>query len=79
MEKVSSGNEKPNHEGRILQGRRIELGMNQEEAALELGISLQKYRRYEYGDRKLDNCPMRIGLRICALMELDSFEIVGTD
>ena len=63
-------------EGRILRERRMELGMTQEEVALELGISLQQYQRYEYGERKISNCPMRIGLRICALLELEPFEIV---
>lgn len=66
-------------EGQIIRERRIELGMTQEEAALELGISLQQYQRYEYGDRKFANCPMRIGLRICALLELDPFEVTGIE
>ena len=63
-------------EGRIIRERRIELGLTQEQAALELGISLQQYQRYEYGKRRFSNCPMRIGLRICALLELDQFEII---
>lgn len=77
MEPIGIGNGKTDREGRILRDRRIELGMTQEEAALELGISLQQYQRYEYGDRRLANCPMRIGLRICSLLELDPFEIIN--
>lgn len=79
MEPINTGNGKPDREGRILRDRRIELGMTQEEAALELGISLQQYQRYEYGDRRFANCPMRIGLRICALLELDPFEVIGIE
>nr|MDY5756231.1 helix-turn-helix transcriptional regulator [Eubacteriales bacterium] len=79
MEPIITGNGKSDREGRILRDRRIELGMTQEEAALELGISLQQYQRYEYGDRRLANCPMRIGLRICALLELDPFEVIGIE
>ena len=63
-------------EGMILRQRRIELGMTQGEAAVELGMSIHQYQRYEYGHHKLSNCPMRIGLRICALLELDPYEVI---
>ena len=66
-------------EGRIIRDRRIELGLTQEQAAMELSISLQQYQRYEYGERRFSNCPMRIGLRICALLELDPFEIIESE
>ena len=60
----------------ILRERRIELGMTQEQIALELGISIHQYQRYEYGEHRLSNTPMRIGLRICAILELDPFEVI---
>lgn len=63
-------------EGRMLRERRLELGLTQEQLAIELGMSIHQYQRYEYGDHKLSNCPMKIGLRICAALELDPFEIV---
>ena len=66
-------------EGQIIRDRRIELGLTQEQAAMELGICLQQYQRYEYGERRFSNCPMRIGLRICAVLELDPFEVVGAE
>lgn len=62
--------------GKILGNRRRELGFTQMEVALELGMSIHQYQRYEYGEHNLANCPMRIGLRICAVLELDPFEIV---
>ncbi len=65
-----------NRAGQMLRDRRLELGMTQEEVALELGMSLHQYQRYEYGDRRMTNSPMRIGLRICAVLELDPYEIV---
>lgn len=68
---------KDDRERRIIRERRIELGLTQEQAAMELGISLQQYQRYEYGERKFSNCAMRIGLKICALLELDPFEIIN--
>lgn len=66
-------------EGQIIRDRRIELGLTLEQAAMELDISLQQYQRYEYGERRFSNCPMRIGLRICAVLELDPFEVVGAE
>ena len=63
-------------EGRIIRNRREELGMTQEEMALELGMSIHQYQRYEYGEHRISNTPMRIGLRICAVLELDPYEVV---
>jgi len=39
--------------------------------ALELGLNIHQYQRYEYGEHRFSNCPMKIGLRICAVLELD--------
>ena len=66
-------------EGRILRERRLELGLTQEEIATELGMSVHQYQRYEYGESTLSNTRMKIGLRICAVLELDPFEVVFDD
>ena len=65
-----------NREGRILRERRRELGMTQEEVAIELHMSIHQYQRYEYGESRLSETAMRIGLRICAVLELDPYEVV---
>lgn len=65
-----------NRVGRMLRDRRLELGMTQEEVALELGMSIHQYQRFEYGETKLSNSRMKIGLRICAILELDPYEAV---
>ena len=44
-------------EGRILRDRRLELGLTQEQVALDLGMSIHQYQRYEYGEHKIANCP----------------------
>ena len=46
-------------EGRILRDRRLELGLTQEQVALDLGMSIHQYQ-----------------LRICAVLELDPYELV---
>ena len=61
--------------GKILRSRRLELGMTQEQVALKLGMSIHQYQRYEYGERRFPNIPMRIGLRVCTVLELDPFEL----
>ena len=66
-------------EGQVLRERRQELGLTQLDVALELGMSIHQYQRYEYGEHKLSNCPMKIGLRICAVLELNPYEIVSID
>ena len=65
-----------NRAGQILRERRLELGLTQEDAALELHMSTHQYQRYEYGEHQLSNCPMKVGLRICAVLELDPYEII---
>lgn len=61
---------------KILRSRRLELGMTQEQVALKLGMSIHQYQRYEYGEHRFPNIPMRIGLRVCTVLELDPFELL---
>ena len=61
-------------EARILKARRKELGMSQTEVALNAGIQIQQYQKFEYGERKLSNSSMVLGLRIFAVLELDPYE-----
>ena len=63
-------------EARILKARRIELGLSQTDVAAQSGIQIQQYQKFEYGDRKLSNSSMVLGLRICAVLELDPYEFV---
>ena len=63
-------------EARILKKRRKELGLSQMEVALNAGLKLQQYQNFEYGSRKLSNSSCILALRICAVLELDPFELV---
>ena len=62
--------------GKIFRSRRLELGMTQEQVALKLGMSIHQYQRYEYGEHRFPNIPMRTGLRVCTVLELDPFELL---
>ena len=63
-------------EAKIIRERRDELYMTQLQVAVEAGLGLQEYQRYEYGKAKLSNARMKVGLRICAALELDPYEAV---
>ena len=63
-------------EAEIIKKRREELNMTQMQVAVEAGLGLQEYQRYEYGKAKLSNSRMKVGLRICAALELNPYEAV---
>ena len=66
-------------EGQILRERRQELGFTQLEVALQSGIELQQYQRFEYGQRRFTTCRMQMGLKICAVLELDPYDLLFVD
>lgn len=68
-----------NREAKILRDRRMELGISQQALATEVGIQIRQYQRFEYGQQLLSNTSMKQGLRICAALELDPFEVVFED
>lgn len=68
-----------NREATILRERRIELGITQQALAVEVGLQVGQYQRFEYGKQLLSNANMRLGLSICAALELDPFEVVFED
>ena len=63
-------------EGDIIRDRRLKLGLTQEQVASALSLNLRAYQRYENGDFKLSNSRMKTGLRICAVLKLDPYEVV---
>lgn len=69
-------NKKVSREALILQKRRKEMGMTQTDVAGQVGIQLQQYQLYEYGKRKVSSSSMLLGLRLCAVLELDPYELI---
>jgi transcriptional regulator with XRE-family HTH domain len=61
---------------RILRERRSALGLTQGQVATEAGIEMRAYQRYEHGKSHLSGATMKVGLRICAALELDPFALV---
>ena len=66
-------------QAQVLKNRRIELELTQQEVALELGMHIRQYQRFEYGEQSLAKCSMHTGLRICAVLRLDPYEAVFPD
>ena len=63
-------------EALILKKRRKELGLTQSEIAEAIGVQLQQYQMFEYGTRKVSTSSMILGLRLCAALELEPYELV---
>ena len=63
-------------EALILKKRRKELGLTQTDVADAIGVQLQQYQMFEYGTRKVSTSSMILGLRLCAALELDPYEMV---
>ena len=63
-------------EALILRKRRKELGLTQMDVALNTGIQLQHYQNFEYGTRQFSKSTAILVLRICAVLELDPYEVV---
>ena len=60
----------------ILQERRKELGLTQQQVADMAQIQLRQYQRLESGERSMGSASMRIGLAVCAVLELDPYRFV---
>ena len=66
-------------QAQVLKNRRIELGLTQQEIAVELGMHIRQYQRFEYGEQSLAKCSMQTGLRICSILHLNPYEVVFPD
>ena len=67
------------NQAKLLKKQRVELGLTQQEIAVELGMHIRQYQRFEYGEQSLAKCSMQTGLRICAVLRLDPYEIIFPD
>lgn len=63
-------------EALILRKRRKELNMTQAEVADVIGVQVQQNQLFEYGTRKVSTSSMILGLRLCAVLELEPYELV---
>ena len=57
--------------------RRLELGLSQQDVAIELGMHVRQYQRYEYGEQDLSKCAFATGLRLCSVLGLNPYDVVS--
>ena len=63
-------------EALILKMRRKDLGLTQTDVADAIGVQLQQYQMFEYGTRKVSTSSKILGVRLCAALELEPYELV---
>lgn len=59
-----------------LKAARLKRGYSQQQVAVIAGVHIRQYQRLEYGERAMKSINMRLGLAVCAILEIDLFEIV---
>lgn len=67
----------PAHDGSILQERRKELKMTQQQVADAARIQLRQYQRVEAGERTFSGSSARIMLSVCEVLQLDPYLFFG--
>ncbi|MBP3647351.1 MAG: helix-turn-helix transcriptional regulator [Clostridia bacterium] len=67
---------KVTRETEILRNARLKKRLSQQQVAVIAGVHVRQYQRLEYGERSIGSVNMRFGLAICAILELDPFDLV---
>ena len=47
--------------------------------ALETGMHIRQYQRYEYDESDIGYAPVKYVLRLCLTLELDPYELIFAD
>ena len=64
-------------EARMITEARLRMGYSQQIVSDLAGVSIRQYQRLEYGERSIGNVNMRFGLAVCAILEINPFELVS--
>lgn len=56
--------------------RRRELGLTQKEVEELLGMGIGSYQRIERGRRSVHKMSFEAGLRLCAILDIDPYELL---
>jgi transcriptional regulator with XRE-family HTH domain len=63
----------------MIRRQRLALGYSQQEVAVLMGVHIRQYQRMEYGERSMGTTCMKLGLSLCAVLQIDPFEMVFGD
>ena len=48
-----------------------------QQVAILAGVHIRQYQRIEYGERPMGSINMRFGLAVCAILEINPFDLVS--
>ena len=60
----------------MLKAARLKKGYSQQQVAVIASVHVRQYQRLEYGERARKSINMRLGLAVCAILEINPFDIV---
>ena len=69
-------NRRITRESEMIKNARCRLGLSQQQVATLIGIQIRHYQRFEYGEREIQEISIRVGLSLCAVLELDPVDLV---
>jgi len=70
-------NRKVTTETEMLRKARLRKGLSQQQVATLAGVHIRQYQRIEYGERPMGSINMRFGLAVCAILEINPFDLVS--
>ena len=63
-------------ESQILRSARKKSGLSQLQLATALDVQVRQYQRLEYGERPFSSVNIRLGLKICLILQIDPYDLV---
>ncbi len=70
-------NRRKTRETEILREARLKRGFSQQQVATLAGVHIRQYQRLEYGERSMGNINMRFGLAVCAILQINPYDLVS--
>ena len=63
-------------ESKILRSARKKTGLSQLQLATELDVQVRQYQRLEYGEQPFSSINIRVGLKLCRILQIDPYDLV---
>ena len=73
----NSMNRRITKETEMLRKARLKKRLSQQQVATLAGVHIRQYQRVEYGEWSMGSINMRFGLAVCAILEINPFDLVS--
>ena len=60
----------------MLRSARKRSGLSQLQLATELDVQVRQYQRLEYGERPFSSVNIKVGLKLCSILQIDPYDLV---